>query len=87
MKRINNLFVDEKLTVNLCRMAILESSSGKRHRRDVQKIMNNIDYYAEQLQNMLLDMTFQPSKYGYETKIEYGKKRNEHKSRTIHYGA
>lgn len=76
MKRINNLFVDEKLTVNLCRMAILESSSGKRHRRDVQKIMNNIDYYAEQLQNMLLDMTFQPSKYGYETKIEYGKKRN-----------
>lgn len=48
MKRIGYIF--EKIyDIENCRKAILEASENKRKRRNVKKILANVDFYAEKL--------------------------------------
>jgi hypothetical protein len=45
------------------REAILKSSLGKRHQKRVAAILNNMDYYIEEIRNMLLEYRYEPSPY------------------------
>lgn len=57
MKRIG--FIYEKIiSVNNCKMAIINASDHKRKRENVIKILNNIDYYAEELSTRLQEKNF-----------------------------
>jgi hypothetical protein len=62
MKRIGYLY--EKIyDINNIKEAIRKSSKGKRDRKHVLKILNNIDYYSLKIQKMLIDKTYIPSPY------------------------
>lgn len=76
MKRIDNLITEETITLEFCKAAILEAAKHKHKRKSVQYILNRLDEKAEELMNMVLNETFEPSPYVYKTKIEYGKKRD-----------
>jgi len=65
----------------MCKQAIIEASKTKTERPNVKKILDNIDYYAEELRDMVLNDTFIPSPYGYEERIEHGKRRRLQKPR------
>lgn len=66
MKRIGNLYeiVCDESTI---RQAIYEASRGKRRRREVQKVLANMDEYAGKIRRMLVNETFKPSPYSRET--------------------
>ena len=75
MKRIG--FVFEKVVeINNIKKAIIMASKRKTDRRNVQKILNNIDFYAKQLQDMLINDSFTPCKY-IEKKIKDGANKKE----------
>lgn len=48
MKRIGNLY-EQIVSVENCRTAILNASRHKHSRREVQRVLNNIDFYANDL--------------------------------------
>ena len=62
MKRIGYIYNDICDIENI-KEAILKASKGKRKRSNVQKVLKNIDYYAEQIQIMLKNKTYNPSPY------------------------
>lgn len=76
MKRMKNLITPEKITLEFCKQCIREASVGKANRHNVKVVLDNIDEYAEKLQDMVLNETFEPSKCISITKVEYGKVRN-----------
>lgn len=43
--------------------AILKSSLGKRYQKRVATILSNMDYYIEEIRNMLLEYRYEPSPY------------------------
>lgn len=43
--------------------AIMMAARGKRDRRDVQRVLSNIDYYVDEIHNMLIRETYEPSPY------------------------
>ena len=75
MKRWGNILNSNTITIEFCKDAIYESALHKHKRIWVKKIIDNINYYAIQIQYMLLNDTFKPNKYGYELRMERGKLR------------
>ena len=81
MKRLKNLITGKSITIGFCIRAIQEAAKRKTKRENVQKVLNNIEDYAHELQDMILNETFEPCKYTYEVRIEHGKKRYLQKSK------
>ena len=75
IKRWGNLITSTSVSHSFCVQAIREASRRKRDRRIVQKILSDIDNYANDLRYMILNNTFEPKPYSYECRIEYGKYR------------
>ncbi len=62
MKRIGHIF--EKIyDVENCKKAIIEASENKRKRRNVKKILANVDAYAEKLSEMIKKESWECSPY------------------------
>jgi len=62
MKRVGYIY--EKIyDIDNIKNAIRKSSKGKRNRKHVVKILNNIDYYALKIQKMLINKNYIPSPY------------------------
>lgn len=60
MKRYNDIYekiIDKQNIIN----AIFKASKRKKKRMSVRKVLDNIDYYAEEIQNMLINQTYKPS--------------------------
>jgi RNA-directed DNA polymerase len=49
--------------INNIKRAIMKSSLGKRHQQRVSEIISNIEYYAEDIRQMLISKTFKPAPY------------------------
>ena len=79
LKRAGNIFGKIHDIENI-KLAIYNASKGKRKRRRVKVILNNIDYYSWQIKRMLVNQTFEPTK-STEKKILDG---NNKKTRIIH---
>lgn len=74
-KKIGNLIVEETITLEFCKEAIIEAARHKHHRKSVRKVLSHIEDRAKELRDMVLNETFVPSQYTYKTKLEYGKVR------------
>lgn len=75
-KRVGNLINAEHVTIDLCKQAIIDASKGKMRRRAVRRVNAHIEKYAEDVQKLVLDGTFETSPYTYKIKVEYGKERH-----------
>lgn len=73
IKRWGNIITTSTVSHSFCVQAILEASHRKRNRRIVQKVLADIDNYADELRYMILNNTFEPKPYSYECRVEYGK--------------
>lgn len=62
MKRKGNIYPKIYDKENI-RYAIKCASRGKTDRENVKKIINNIDYYINQVYELLLNKTYKPSPY------------------------
>lgn len=62
LKRIGNIY-HKICDIENIKIAIYKSSLGKRTQKHVLKILNNIDYYALQIKEMLISQTYIPSPY------------------------
>lgn len=62
MKRTGNIYEKICGTENI-KTAILKASLGKRNKKFVKKILNSLDYYAGEIQKMLVDKSYIPSPY------------------------
>ena len=45
------------------RLAIIKASKNKGHRKDVRKVINNIEQYTEILQKTLIEKAYTPNPY------------------------
>ena len=62
MKRVGYIY--EKIwNIENCKAAILDAAKGKKRRRNVKRVLEKIDDYAEELSAMLRDHTYRPSPY------------------------
>lgn len=62
MKRVGNIYpriCDE----NNIRSAIMHASRGKTNRENVKKVIENIDYYVDEIYNLLINKSFKASPY------------------------
>ena len=75
MKRVGFVF-EKVIEIDNIKKAIVNASKRKTDRRNVQKILNNIDFYAKQIQTMLVNDTYVPCKY-IEQKIKDGANKKE----------
>jgi hypothetical protein len=66
MKRTGYIF-EKVCDLNNIKIAILRSSLGKRNRPYVKKIVDNIDHYAQEVQQMLINKTYVHSPYTIKT--------------------
>lgn len=64
MKRKGYLY-EQMCDINYIKKAIYNASKGKKNRRYIRKIINNIDYYALQIQKMLINNIVELSPNGY----------------------
>lgn len=62
MKRVGFIF-EKVVEIDNIKKAIINTSKRKTDRRNVQKILNNIDFYAKQIQDMLINDSYIPCKY------------------------
>ena len=62
MKRIGNIY-DDICSLANCKRAIYKASEGKRNRRRVKQILENVDEYAEKLHQLLKNQTYEPTPY------------------------
>lgn len=62
MKRIGFLY-GKLCSKDNIREAIIRSSKGKRNRKEVIKIINNIEYYVEEIEKLLVNKTYNPKNY------------------------
>lgn len=62
MKRIGNIYKNVWNKEN-CKAAILEAAKNKKRRRNVKRILESLDDYAEELSVMLKNHTYRPSPY------------------------
>ena len=60
MKRIGYIY-EKVYALGNIKKAIRKASLGKRNRKDVKKILDNIDYYAKELQAILKNESFESS--------------------------
>ena len=75
MKRVGYVF-EKIIEIDNIKKAIVNASKRKTNRRNVQKVLNNIDFYAKQIQTMLVNDTYVPCKY-IEQKIKDGANKKE----------
>ena len=75
MKRITNLY-PKIIDKNNIRKAILYASRGKKNRKNVKNILDNINYYIEEIYQILKNESYVPSKY-YKMTIHDGTKKKE----------
>lgn len=75
MKRKGNIYSNIIDKENI-KQAILKASNKKRNRKNVIKILDNIDYYVDYLHNILKNKTFKVSPCQ-EMKIKDGMKKKE----------
>ena len=61
-KRIGNIY-NNICSLTNCKKAIYKASEGKRGRRTVRKVLENIDEYADKLHQLLKNQTYKPSPY------------------------
>lgn len=59
-KRIGFLY-EKMCDKEMIRLAIIQSSDHKRHRHDVQKVIQNMDKYVEKTYSLLVSESFRPS--------------------------
>ena len=62
MKRIGNIY-PKICDKNNIKMAIMCASKGKTNRKNVKKIIDNIDYYVDKTYDLLINKNFQASSY------------------------
>lgn len=62
MKRIGNIYGNIYDIENI-KTAIMKASLGKRHRKYVKKVLDNQNFYAEKIRDMLLKQEYIPSPY------------------------
>ena len=62
MKRVGYIY-NKICSIDNIKEAIINSSKGKRDQRRVKIVINNIDYYAAQIRDMLINKTYEPSPY------------------------
>lgn len=60
MKRIGYIY-SKIYSLDNIKNAIKKASLGKRNQRNVKKILENTDYYAQQIQDILINKTYVPS--------------------------
>lgn len=61
-KRIGNLF-NKMCEIENIKIAIFDSARGKKKRKSVKKVLENVDNYAYKIQQMLLNKSYKPSSY------------------------
>ncbi|MEG1709575.1 MAG: hypothetical protein RR285_12800, partial [Acinetobacter sp.] len=61
-KRVNNIY-PKICDVENIKIAIKRASKNKRSRKNVARVLNNIDHYAQEISEMLLNKTYIPSPY------------------------
>lgn len=74
MKSYNNLF-NKMLDDDFIRFCIKKASKGKRKRKDVQKVLGNVDKHIAIIKNMLVSGSFRPRKHSPKIIVERGKER------------
>ena len=62
MKRYGYIYKDVCEIENI-KLAINKASKGKKNRKGVKHILNNSDFYARKIQEMLVNKTYKPSPY------------------------
>lgn len=70
MKRIGNIY-NKIIEKDNIKTAIINASRGKKDRKSVKRIIENIDSYTLEIQKMLVNKTYIPSPY-IEMKIHDG---------------
>lgn len=75
MKRIGNIY-NKIIEKDNIKTAIINASRGKKDRKSVKKIIENIDSYTLEIQKMLVNKTYTPSPY-IEMKIHDGTRKKE----------
>ena len=63
MKRIGYLLTEEKLTLDLCKLAILKAARHKHKRISVVKVLDNLDNKAQELRSLILEEKYKPAPY------------------------
>jgi hypothetical protein len=63
MKRIAYLITEEKITNEYCKKIILKAAKFKDKRKNVKKVLCNLDLYAEKLKEIILKGGYKPSPY------------------------
>ena len=77
MKRIGYIW-EKIIDKENIKTAILLASKHKKKKRIVKKVLDNIDFYVDEIYNMLYNKTYIPSPY-----LERGVKDNKRKERKI----
>lgn len=62
MKRVGNIYEEITKKENI-RKAILNASKGKKNRKSVIKILDNISFFVDDIYGMLINKTYKPSPY------------------------
>ena len=62
MKREGYLY-NKIISKSNIELAITRSSRGKTKRKDVKRVLNNIDYYVEKIYKLLSTKSYVPSEY------------------------
>jgi len=80
VKRVGYIY-ENICDIDNIKNAILKASLGKRHKKYVMKILNNIDYYAREIQTLLKNKEYIPSPYKIKTILDgsSGKERTIYK--------
>lgn len=79
MKRVGYIY-SKVCSVENIKTAAMKSSLGKRNQRRVKQVLDNIDYYSKQIQNLLITKSYAPSPYVIKTIYDGANK----KTRTIY---
>lgn len=74
MQRLGNLY-ENLLNIETIKEIIVKASKGKKKRKGVQLVLNNIDYYANEIVQMLKDKTYYMLPTHSKEIMEKGKKR------------
>lgn len=82
-KRLGYIVTEANVTEELCRLAIIEASRGKRKRFGVQRVLRRLTNYARKLKEIILNGTYKPSPYKECHIIDHGSKKHRvlHKPR------
>ena len=58
-KKIGNLIVEETITLEFCKEAIIEAAKHKHYRKSVRKVLSHIEDRAKELRDMIVKENYQ----------------------------